>query len=191
MIFFAFYTGAYTTTSLLQENEDGTLARLFSTPTPRSIVLAGKFLAVFFTVIVQGLVVLAVSGIAFGIDWGDPAAAGMMIVGQVVASAGLGIFLISLMRSTRQAGPVLGGGLTVLGMLGGLFTVAVPMPAAFEMVNLFTPHGWAIRGWRLVINGAGPAEVLLPLGVLLLSGAVLFALGVHNFSIKKGIGSAG
>jgi ABC-2 type transport system permease protein len=191
MIFFAFYTGAYTTTSLLQENEDGTLARLFSTPTPRSIVLAGKFLAVFFTVIVQGLVVLAVSGIAFGIDWDDPAAAGMMIVGQVVASAGLGIFLISLMRSTRQAGPVLGGGLTVLGMLGGLFTVAVPMPAAFEMVNLFTPHGWAIRGWRLVINGAGPAEVLLPLGVLLLSGAVLFALGVHNFSIKKGIGSAG
>jgi ABC-2 type transport system permease protein len=188
MIFFAFYTGAYTTTSLLQEQEDGTLARLFSTPTPRATVLAGKFLAVFVTVVLQGLVVLAVSGLAFGIDWGQPLAAGMMLVGQVAAAGGLGIFIISLMKSNKQAGPVLGGGLTVLGMLGGLFTVAIPMPAAFEMVNLFTPHGWAIRGWRLVLNGGGAAEVLLPLGVLLLAGAVLFLLGVRNFSVKKGFG---
>jgi ABC-2 type transport system permease protein len=188
MIFFAFYTGAYTTSSLLQEKEDGTLARLFSTPTPRSTVLAGKFLAVFVTVILQGLVVAAVSGLAFGINWGNPVSAGMVLTGQVVASGGLGIFLISLLRSTKQSGPVLGGGLTVLGMLGGLFTAAVPMPAAFETVNLFTPHGWAMRGWRLAINGAGPAEVLLPLGVLLLIGAVLFALGVRNFSLKQGFG---
>jgi ABC-2 type transport system permease protein len=188
MIFFAFYTGAYTTSSLLQEKEDGTLARLFSTPTPRSTVLAGKFLAVFVTVILQGLVVVAVSGLAFGINWGNPVSAGMVLTGQVVASGGLGIFLISLLRSTKQSGPVLGGGLTVLGMLGGLFTAAVPMPAAFETVNLFTPHGWAMRGWRLAINGAGPAEVLLPLGVLLLIGAVLFALGVRNFSLKQGFG---
>jgi ABC-2 type transport system permease protein len=189
MIFFAFYTGAYSTTSLLQENEDGTLARLFSTPTPRSTVLAGKFLAVFVTVILQGLVVLAVSGLAFGIDWGNPVSASMMLTGQVVGAGGLGIFLISLMRSTRQSGPVLGGGLTVLGMLGGLFTVAIPMPAAFELVNLFTPHGWAIRGWRLVLNGAGPAEVLLPMGVLLLIGGVLFALGTRNFAVRQGFGS--
>jgi ABC-2 type transport system permease protein len=186
MIFFAFYTGAYTTTSLLEEKEEGTLARLFSTPTPRSTVLAGKFLAVFVTVVVQGLVVVAISGLAFGIDWGSPTAAMMMIVGQVAAAGGFGIFLISLMHSSKQSGPVLGGGLTVMGMLGGLFTVAVPMPAAFETLNLFTPHGWALRGWRLVLSGASPAEVLLPLVVLLLVGAVFFALGARNFSMKMG-----
>jgi ABC-2 type transport system permease protein len=186
MIFFAFYTGAYTTTSLLEEKEEGTLARLFSTPTPRSTVLAGKFLAVFVTVVVQGLVVVAISGLAFGINWGSPTAIMMMIVGQVAAAGGFGIFLISLMHSSKQSGPVLGGGLTVMGMLGGLFTVAVPMPAAFETLNLFTPHGWALRGWRLVLSGASPAEVLLPLIVLLLVGAVFFALGARNFSIKMG-----
>jgi ABC-2 type transport system permease protein len=189
MIFFSFYTGAYTTTSLLEEKENGTLARLFSTPTPRATVLAGKFLAVFFTVIIQGLVLVAVSGLAFDIHWGNPLTAGLVLTGQVVAAAGLGIFLISLIRSSKQAGPVLGGGLTVLGMLGGLFTVAIPMPTAFKTVNLFTPHGWAIRGWQLSINGAAPAEVLLPLAVLLGVGAVLFVLGVRNFSVKKGYGS--
>jgi len=186
MIFFAFYTGAYSTTSLLEEKENHTLARLFTTPTPRTTVLAGKFLAVFCTVVLQGLVVLGVSRLAFGIHWGDPLAAGMMLAGQVVSAAGFGIFLISLMRSNKQSGPVLGGGLTVLGMLGGLFTVAIPMPAAFETVNLFTPHGWAIRGWRLVLSGAAPSEVLLPLAVLLAIGAVLFALGARNFSIRLG-----
>ncbi len=35
MIFFAFYTGAYSMTSILKEEEEGTLARLFTTPTDR------------------------------------------------------------------------------------------------------------------------------------------------------------
>jgi ABC-type transport system involved in multi-copper enzyme maturation permease subunit len=54
MIFFSFFTASYAMQTILQEDEEGTLARLFTTPTPRSSILAGKFLAVFFTVIIQG-----------------------------------------------------------------------------------------------------------------------------------------
>ena len=56
LIFFSFFTGAYAMMSILQESEEGTLARLFTTPTNRTTILAGKFLAVLFTVIVQGAV---------------------------------------------------------------------------------------------------------------------------------------
>jgi len=53
MVFFAFYTGAYTALSLVREHEDGTLARLFTTPVGRARILGGKMLSVIGTVAVQ------------------------------------------------------------------------------------------------------------------------------------------
>ncbi|HZU87413.1 MAG TPA: ABC-2 transporter permease [Anaerolineaceae bacterium] len=182
LIFFAFYTGAYTCMSILKEQEEGTLARLFTTPTARTSILTGKLLSVLFTVVVQILVLMLVSGLAFQINWGAPLAVALAVIGLVMAASGLGIFLISLLKSERQAGAVLGGGLTFAGMIGGLFTVAVPnMPAAFQTINLLMPHGWALRAFRVAMDGGGVSDLLLPLVVLLAFGGGLFALGAVLF----------
>lgn len=50
MIFYAFYTGTSTAESILKEEEERTLPRLFTTPTPQATILTGKFLAVLLTV---------------------------------------------------------------------------------------------------------------------------------------------
>lgn len=181
MIFFGFYTGAYSMTSILNEDEQGTLARLFTTPTARTAILGGKFLAVFLTVIVQTLVMLLIGRLLFHVQWGEPLSVILSVLGQVIAATGLGVLIISFVRSSRQEGPVLGGGLTLLGMLGGLFTVGVEMPAGFETVNLLTPQGWALRAWKLTVTGAQPQEILLPLIVLLAAGIVFFLLGARIF----------
>ncbi len=70
MIFYAFYTGASTGESILLEEERRTLQRLFTTPTSQAAILAGKFLAVFLTVLIQVSVLLSASGLIFGIHWG-------------------------------------------------------------------------------------------------------------------------
>jgi len=182
IIFFAFYTGAFAMMSILREDEEGTLARLFTTPTDRTAILAGKLLAVVLTVVVQSSVLLLIGRLVFGIRWGQPLSVGLALVGQVLAASGLGVLLISLVKNTRQAGPVLGGGLTVLGMLGGLFTVAVPnMPRAFELMALFTPHGWVLRAWRLAMSDGTPAEMLLPTLILLGLGTAMFSTGAVLF----------
>ena len=182
MIFFAFYTGAYAMMSILREDEEGTLARLFTTPTDRTAILAGKFLAVVLTVLVQSSVLLLIGRLVFDIHWGLPLSVGMAVAGHVLAASGLGVLLMSLVKNTRQAGPVLGGGLTALGMLGGLFTVAVPnMPRAFELMALFTPHGWVLRAWRLAMSAGTPTEMLLPTLILLGLGAAMFSTGAVLF----------
>jgi ABC-2 type transport system permease protein len=178
MIFFAFYTGAYSMMSLLREEEEGTLARLFATPTSRTGILAGKLLAVILSVIVQGLVLMAAAHFAFGVDWGQPATVGLALIGQVAAASGLGVLLIAFVKTTRQAGPVLGGGLTVLGMLGGLFSGAVAMPEAFTRLADFTPQGWVMKAWTLALEGQPATEVLVPCVVLVVVGGVFFAAGV-------------
>ncbi len=182
LIFFAFYTGATASQSILTEDEEGTLARLFTTPTSRATILAGKFVGVFTIVVVQAIVVMAASSIAFKINWGQPLTLALLTVGLVVIATGFGLFLLSFVKSARQGGVVFGGVLSVTAMLGGLFTVAIPnMPSIFKTLGLFMPQGWPLRGWLLALDNAGPVEVLLPLSVMLISGAIFFALAVVIF----------
>lgn len=181
MAFFAFFTGAYSMTSILREDEEGTLARLFTTPVNRSTILAGKFAAVIMSVIVQSLVLIVATRFAFGIKWGEPAPVALAVAGQVFAAAGLGVMLISFTKTSQQSGPVLGGGLTVLGMLGGLFTTGLEMPEAFTRLAVLTPQGWVIRAWKIVLSGGTSTELLTPFAVLLIIGIVMFAIGALVF----------
>lgn len=177
MVFFAFFTGAFSMISLLREDEEGTLARLFSSPTHRTMILAGKFVAVFVSVIVQGLVLLIATRYAFGVEWGDPVSVALALVGQVAGATGLGVLLIAFVKTAKQAGPVIGGGLTAMGMLGGLFTGTGTLPEIFTRLADFTPQGWVIRAWKLTLAGQGPAELVTPTLVLLLIGATCFVIG--------------
>ena len=183
MIFFAFFTGAYSMMSILREDEEGTLARLFTTPTDRTLILTGKFVAVLITVVLQGLVLMVAGHYAFGVHWGEPAGVALALTGQVVAATGLGVLLIALVKNSRQGGPVLGGGLTALGMLGGLFTVNIPnaMPPALDLISNFTPQGWVLKTWRLVLDGQSAGELLLPFAVMVVMGIMMFAIGAMLF----------
>ena len=182
LVFFVFYSGAYTAQSILREDEEGTLQRLFSTPTPRTQIMAGKFVAIFVTTGVQAIVLLIASALLFKIHWGALLGIAIVTLAMIVVAAGFGLALMSFVRTMRQSGPILGGVLSVTGMLGGLFNGAVPnMPAAFNTATLFMPQGWAMRGWKLVIDCAHLGDVLLPVAVMLVMGSLLFVFGALRF----------
>ncbi|MCD6552784.1 MAG: ABC transporter permease [Anaerolineae bacterium] len=182
MIFFVFFTGASAAESIIREDEEGTLARLFTTPTPRAVILGGKFAAVFVTLAVQVIVLLFASALIFGIRWGEPATVALAALGLVVVAAGFGVLIMSFLKTTRQAGPVMGGVLTLTGMAGGLFTTGFQnLPAAYEIITLFTPHGWALRCWKAALAGGGVSDVLLPVAVTLGMGLVFFVIGAFVF----------
>jgi ABC-type transport system involved in multi-copper enzyme maturation permease subunit len=181
LIFFSFFTGAYSMMSILQEDEEGTLARLFTTPTDRTVILAGKFLAVLLTVILQGVVLMTIVHFAFGVNWGQPGSAGLGLLGQMFASVGLAVLLVAFIKTSKQAGPIFGGALTALGMVSGLFTTNIQMPEAFNAIGNFTPQGWALKTWKLALAGQPPSEMLLPFAVLTGMGLVMFVIGAVLF----------
>ena len=86
------------------------------------VILGGKFIAVFITLVVQVIVLLFASALIFNIRWGEPLAVVLVALGLIVAAAGFGIMVMSFIKTTRQTGPVMGGVLTLTGMAGGLFT---------------------------------------------------------------------
>jgi ABC-2 type transport system permease protein len=183
-IFYAFFTGTSTAQTILREEEDGTLARLFTTPTTQAAVLGGKFLAVGLTVAVQMTVLLIFGRLVFGINWGSVLQLTFVTIGTVLAASTFGIFVMSFLKSTKQAGGVMGGVLTVTGMLGmiKIFTIGSgATPAWADTASMFAPQGWAVRGLSQVMNAASTNEVLLTCLVLLGMSIVFFLIGVLRF----------
>jgi ABC-2 type transport system permease protein len=183
-IFYAFFTGTSTAQSILHEDEDGTLARLFTTPTTQAAVLGGKFLAVGLTVVVQMTVLLILGKLIFGIQWGSLLPLVYVTIATVLAASTFGIFVMSFLKSTRQAGGVMGGVLTVTGMLGmiKIFTIGSgSSPAWADTASMFVPQGWAVRGLSQVMNAASMNEVLLTCLVLVGMSVVFFLIGVLRF----------
>lgn len=182
MIFFAFYTGAATSESLLQEEEKGTLARKFVSPTPVRDILAGKFLGVLITLVVQICVLLVLSSLVFHIQWGEAGKFILAVIALIAAAAGFGLLLMSFLNDSRQTGIILGGVMTITGMVGGLFTSTIQnMPDFLGILKKFTPQGWALDLWQLVLNGAGYAEILFPFSVLLCMAVVFFIIANFRF----------
>jgi len=184
MVFYAYFTGTSTAQSLLKEEEERTLPRLFTTPTSQTTILSGKFLSVFLTVSVQVTVLIIVSHWIFGIHWGSIQSVILMAVGIVFSASAFGIFINSFLRNAKQGGVLFGGVLTVTGMIGMISIFAMNSPAAARMgetVSLLVPQGWAIRGLMQSMNDLPPISVLTTALVSLAWSAAFFAIGSWRF----------
>ena len=183
MIFYAFYTGTSTAQSILREEEERTMPRLFTTPTSQATILSGKFLSVFMTVSVQVIVLLVVARYLFGIRWGEILPVSLSAIGIVISASSFGIFVNSLLKDTKQSGAIFGGVLTVTGMVGMINTF---MGNSYDTtgfnVSLLVPQGWAVRGLMQAMSGQPITSILITMSVLLVWSAVFFIVGVWRFN---------
>jgi ABC-2 type transport system permease protein len=184
MIFYAFFTGTYTSNTILKEEEEGTLARLFSTATPRGTILIGKLLAAAMMISVQISVLLLFGWLVFNLQWGSLLMLVPFIVITTFGAATFGLFAISLAKDRKQAGVINGAGVTVTGMLGmaDIFMMSSPNPSqAISSLTLFVPQGWANQALIAIFNAQPSGEVLMYLGGLVVWSAVLFWFGFRRF----------
>jgi ABC-2 type transport system permease protein len=185
MIFFAFYTGTASAESILTEEEEHTLQRLFTTPTPQTVILSGKFLAVFLTVMMQVIVLLTLGRLIFRVDWGAFSQVALTAVGIIFSASSFGIFINSLLKNTKQGGIIFGGVLTFTGMLGmiQIFTMnSASSGSLAKIVSLLAPQGWAVNGLLQAINKAPLIDSALTTLVLLIWSIAFFAIGVWRFN---------
>lgn len=185
MIFYAYFTGTSTAQSILQEEEERTLPRLFTTPTSQATILSGKLLSVFLTVSVQVIVLLTASWLIFRIQWGDLLSVVFAAAGIIFSASSFGIFVNSFLKNSKQGGVIFGGVLTVTGMLGMISIFAMGAPGAKDLgdtVSLLVPQGWAIRGLMQSMNAEPTSAVMLTTLVLLAWSAAFFIVGVLRFN---------
>lgn len=184
MIFYAFFTGTSAAQTILQEQENGTLARLFTSPTSTATILNGKFLAGFLMIIVQVSTLLIFANLVFGIQWGPIIPLVFAAISLVAPATSFGIFVMSLVKGTKQAGVIYGGVLTFTGMLGisSVFVMGTPIEEAFNYLPLFVPQGWAMNAFKSSWQGDWQQVLIHASGMVLL--AIIFFLA-GNARFKK------
>ena len=185
LVFYAFYTGTSVAQSILREEEERTLPRLFTTPTPQATILTGKLLSVFLTVLVQVTVLLLAARLLFGIQWGDLGSVALAALGIILTASSFGVFVNSFLKDTKQGGVVFGGVLTVTGMMGMIKIFAMNSAIAKTMgdtVSLLVPQGWAIRGLMQAMQGEPFSAVLFTVLIALVWSAAFFIVGVLRFN---------
>lgn len=184
MVFYAYFTGAYASNTILNEEENGTLERLFGTATPPTVILIGKLLAAAAMILVQLTVLIAFGRLAFGIAWGQLGLLVLFILATTLGAASYGMFAISLAKDRRMAGVIMGAGNTVTGMLGmaGTFMLSSPTPnSTIDTLTLLVPQGWANRMLLSIMEGLSLERTLFSLLGLLVYSVVMVVLGLIRF----------
>ena len=179
-ILFLFFTITFSSRSFFVDRAQGLIERMRAAPIRPAEILLGKVLSVFvFGVASLGMVWL-VTAVAFGADWGEPAAAGLVCAALVIATVCLTALVIGLARSQRQAEGIASAVVFVLALLGGNFVFISTAPSIMRRLALFTPNGWALRAFTdLSTTGGGLHTVVQPVLAILAFSAVVGAAAVR------------
>jgi len=167
---------------LVRERTQGTMGRLLTAPITRRQILLGKALGCFVAMLAVEALLVAVGVVGFGVrptSWPLLAAAAL-----AAAFAFTGIMMaLSVVGGTEQsASGAAWATLLVLAMLGGGMVPLFVMPGWMATASGVSPARWAILAFEGALwRGFTPAEMALPLGVLVATGAVGLGLGTRLF----------
>lgn len=165
------------------EREQGTLRRMFVTPTRKSTVLLGTIGGQVAMALVQMALLVAFGTWVMKIDWlRDPVALFAVLLAAGLAAGALGTMLGTFIKSERQA-----SGLSimvgmVMALMGGCWYPVEMFPEAVRTAIQVLPTYWAMQGLLdIVLHGRGLVAVLPEVGVLLGFAALFFGVGVARF----------
>ena len=167
--------------ALVEMRTLGVARRMLVSPTSLSTQVGGVLVSRMVFVLAQAGLIVGFGLLLFGVDWGNPAGAAAVIVSFGLVSVGAGI-LAGTLASTPEQTTSVGVPLAIgLAMLGGCAWPSFLMPEWMQTVALVTPHAWAMEAWTaMIFEGAGLADVLPQVAVLLGFAAVLLTVSVRR-----------
>ncbi len=176
MLFFILFGAATPARSILDEHREGTLPRLFTTPTRRSVILGGKYLSVLLVVLAQIIILLVAGRLLLGARWGEVGPVTALTVCSALVATSLGLLTVSFAKTPAQAGA---GGAAIfvfLGLISGNFTGTIGLDGAYAVVRRISPLGWLMEGWDSLLFGGSWSDIWLPAVVSLGFAAVFFGI---------------
>lgn len=175
--FFVFFTVQFGVSGLLEEERDGTLARLLAAPIRRESVIAGKaLLSLTLGVISMGVLAIATS-LLMGADWGQPVGVGILIVAIVLSATGLMGLVASVAKTPEGAGNLGSIIAVILGMLGGTFFQIGQGDDLLSRLSFLTPHAWFMRGLGDVSGDASWTSALPAAGAMMIFAVIAGVVG--------------
>ncbi len=182
LVLFMFLTSMTAATQLILTRQLGVSRRMVASPIRISTILVGETLGRFGVAMLQGLFIILLSAVVFGVGWGDPLASGALVVLFALVGTGAAMTVGVFSSNPDQAGAlgIMAG--MLLGALGGAMVPLEIFPEPAHTLAYATPQAWAIQGLREVaLRGGGIGDIAVELGVLALFASALLALATWRF----------
>ena len=174
LVLFVFINTLAGAANIVETRRLGMYERMSAAPVRARNIVAGETLSLLTFSLLQAALIVAVGAIGFGVSWGDPLAAVVLIAVWALVAAGVGMLAGTLFRTPEQAsvlGPTLG---ILLGMLGGCMWPLSVVNSAVRSIGHATPHAWAVDAWTaLIARGANLGGIATDLAALAGFAAVL------------------
>ena len=176
-VFFLFFTVSFGVTSLLEERNDGTLARLLAAPISRASILGVKLLTSFALGAISMAVLVAATSVLFGASWGNPAGVAVLVVAAILAAIGIMALIATFAKNADQANNWQMMVAVVLGLLGGTFFPVSQAPGILARLTFAAPQAWFLRGLG-DLRGGSLSVVWVPAAAMLVFAAVAGGLAM-------------
>jgi len=185
-LMFMLFMGMGAAGGFLDEREQGTLSRLLTTPTSKAVLVGGKVLGIYATVLLQAGMMIGFGVTVFHVPWGDDPLGVVMIISTfALATTGLGVMISALARTRGQVSAFTAVGATSMAMLGGAYWPLDIVNPVMRTIALFTPVGWGMTGLtNTVVRSQGTGQAVLPSLVLLGMAALFLAVGVSRLKLE-------
>jgi ABC-2 type transport system permease protein len=172
--------------AIRQEQLQGTLESLLTTPTATATLQIGSVVSTLLTVPLRALLLLGGVALAFGLhmDAGGIAPAALVVVALMPFAWGLGLVSAAAIVTFRRGTGLLGAGTTLLGLASGAFFPLALLPGWLAAVAEWNPLAIAIEAVReALLGGAGWGPALADVALLVPLSAAALAIGVTLFRL--------
>lgn len=172
--------------TILQEKEDGTFRRLLIAPIQKYALLGGKLLAQFILTLSQLVVLFAIGYFAFHLTIGSWPAIIVLLIGTSFATTGLGILLVSIVKTRRQLNPIVTLVTLITSAIGGAWWPLAIEPTWMQQIAKIGITAWAMEGLNgVMLSGKVLTEVLPDVLGLLGYGLICFLIALRFFRFQE------
>jgi ABC-2 type transport system permease protein len=177
LVLFVFINALAGGAVIIETRRLGMYERMASAPVRPRTIVAGETLTYVTIALLQSVLIVIVGAIVFGVSWGNPLAAVVLVLAWAVVGAGAGMLSGTLFRTPEQAGAIGPATGIALGMLGGCMWPLSIVSKTMREVGHATPQAWAVDAWTSLLARGGTIVSIAPqLGVLAAFAAAFLAL---------------
>ncbi|HLX41209.1 MAG TPA: ABC transporter permease [Ktedonobacteraceae bacterium] len=172
--------------TILQEKEDGTFRRLLIAPVQKYALLGGKLLAQFVLTLVQLLLLFALGYLIFHLTVNNWLAVILLLIMASFATTGLGILLVSVVKSRRQLSPIVTLVVLITSAIGGSWWPLALEPQWMQQFAKVGVTAWAMEGLNgIMLYGKDFAAVVPDVLGLLAYGLICFIIALRLFRFQE------
>jgi linearmycin/streptolysin S transport system permease protein len=172
---------------IVSERKSRTLQRLLTTATQRIHIVLGHYLALFFLIFTQFIILIAFGQFILKVDYlRVPSATLLVAFSATLCISALGLLIGIVARSEEQAIAFSIIPMFVFSALGGAWVPLEVTGPTFQTIGHFSPVAWGMDGFENIIaRGLGFESVLLPAAALIGYAVLFFGLAVWRLNASE------